>query len=336
MRGRPRRSRAQSSGALAIPFQLWEKGGQPRGGAPRGLSLGAYRAGVLGSALGGGRIPSFWFRYSGRVVEVQSKGLLKGRVGGGIRGRIGYWSQDSRRRLLRVLSEVEWQGLGRLVMVTLTYPGEFSTDGSVWKRDLQAFRKRWTRAFGQPVGVWKLEFQSRGAAHFHIVVGYEGEVEDLRPVVASWWFSIVGSGDEKHLKAGTEVSWFRKQERVAWYLGGYIGKRHKLRQNVKPENVTGVGRWWGYWGLRRPPGLVQRLTAAEFAAVRGALGAQRAASTRERRRRQGRRWAASVGRTVSGGGLQSARVGRHRNGSRRAGTTTDPRSRRPSRRPRCR
>jgi len=215
------------------------------------------------------------------VLEVQSKGLLQGRPGGGVRGEIAYWSQDSRRRLLRRLSEFEWGRMGKLVMVTLTYPGEFSTDGAVWKRDLQAFRKRWTRAFGQPMGIWKLEFQSRGAAHFHIVVGFDGSVEDLRPVVAAWWFSIVGSGDDRHLFAGTEVSWFRKRQRVSWYLGGYIGKRHKLAQNVKPENVTGVGRWWGYWGLKRPRGLVQELTAAEFAAVRGALGAQRAGRVAE-------------------------------------------------------
>ena len=53
----------------------------------------------------------------------------------------------------------------------------FPRSGRVVKEHLWAFKKRWFRRWGAyPVGVWKLEFQRRGAPHFHLYVGRPAEV----------------------------------------------------------------------------------------------------------------------------------------------------------------
>jgi hypothetical protein len=57
-------------------------------------------------------------------------------------------------------------------MLTLTYPGDWlivAPNAEVVKRHFQALCKRYGRAWGEPlIGPWKLEFQRRGAPHFHI------------------------------------------------------------------------------------------------------------------------------------------------------------------------
>lgn len=141
-------------------------------------------------------------------------------------------------------------------MLTLTYPADFPVDGRIVKRHLFMFRRAWFRRFGaQPIGVWKLEFQRRGAPHFHLYVG--------RPVMPwrefLWWarmtwYRIVASGDEKHLDQGVRldrqfVSAVRSKGKIAGYFAKHNAKGTKSYQNRTPEGFESVGRWWGYWGM---------------------------------------------------------------------------------------
>jgi hypothetical protein len=69
--------------------------------------------------------------------------------------------------------------VGRWGMLTLTVPGH-GTDGTEWhdlvptpaalKAARRAFRWRWERQFSDWSGCWKLEYQRRGAPHFHVGV----------------------------------------------------------------------------------------------------------------------------------------------------------------------
>ena len=130
------------------------------------------------------------------------------------------FSPAARRRLGRTVASVDWtQALqanlgGRLAMVTLTYPGDWRAvvpRPDVLKRHLDAFAKRWRRAFGQPLSaVWVREFQRRGAPHVHMlaVVPPFTETGDTATAwVSRAWYGVVGSGDERHLRAGTGIDW---------------------------------------------------------------------------------------------------------------------------------
>jgi hypothetical protein len=201
------------------------------------------------------------------------------------------WSAKSRSRMVRVLAELDYGpllGLGcRLPMTTLTYPGDWLTvaaSGKEVKRHMAAFWRRWLRAWGfQWVGIWKLEFQRRGAPHLHLwgpePAGLAGELAAVTKVrrrsalgdglpYRRWlsvvWADVVAHPDpderRRHELAGTAVDFVEggrmtDPKRLAVYFtkhGGYAAKEY---QNCVPDQWTGPGmgpgRFWGYKGLER-------------------------------------------------------------------------------------
>jgi len=87
--------------------------------------------------------------------------------------------------------------------VTLTYPAVYPTKPGEYKRHLKNFASRMKRVFPQAGFFWRLEFQRRGAPHYHLLVyGVEG----TQDWVSAAWYDIVGSGDENHLQCGAFVA----------------------------------------------------------------------------------------------------------------------------------
>lgn len=86
------------------------------------------------------------------------------------------WSPRSRARMIRRMAEIDWTPMlsadALPGMVTLTYPGDWeqvAPDGACSKCHVETLFKRYARAWGAEwVGVWKLEFQFRGAPHYHL------------------------------------------------------------------------------------------------------------------------------------------------------------------------
>lgn len=120
--------------------------------------------------------------------------------------------------------------------ITLTYPAEYPCNGRETKGHLNAFLQ-FLRRKGIKC-VWVLEFQSRGAPHYHVIVSEFIPKEEI----AERWYKIVGSGDEKHLIAGTGVNSIRSKVQLHGYLSNYI---KKLDQKTPPIEFEDVGRFWG-------------------------------------------------------------------------------------------
>ena len=217
-----------------------------------------------------------WIEYAGAVVR------LVGISGAGTAGQprkrdqIREWSQASRRRLLRTCLALDWSVIGSLVMVTLTYPGEAGAafiphDGRTVHGHLRRFLKRWERQWGTPAGLWKLEFQRRGAPHLHLFLSAPSDVSvmPLRSWVAEAWWRIVGSGDPDHLRAGTGVDpWHGTPTRYAWKYAK--ADPAKERQHQVPDGFANVGRWWGRINVA-PRWITVDLTAEAFVKARRIL-----------------------------------------------------------------
>lgn len=123
------------------------------------------------------------------------------------------------------------------VIITLTYPREYPMDGSLVKKHLHKFIG-WLR-YRECMYIWILEFQeSRGAPHFHLLIDKEIPHQD----VAEIWYKIVNSGDEKHLRAGTETRAIRSKGAIAFYMTTYM---NKAKQKEVPEEYKKVGKFWG-------------------------------------------------------------------------------------------
>lgn len=152
------------------------------------------------------------------------------------RGKIICFSFDSRRRLRLFARNTShlWK-----VFIHLTYPGEFSSDGRWVKRDLGTFLKRLERKYPNIKYFWVIEFQKRGAPHFHILVDQEVDKNWL----SQNWYEVVGSGDERHLRAGTRVEAVKSKDHAVRYLATYI---NKLDQKTVPKEYINIGRFWSH------------------------------------------------------------------------------------------
>ena len=174
-------------------------------------------------------------------------------VGGGVRKPIRELTRRSLRAMKLHFRNIE----GAKYIVTLTYPANFPMDGKLVKYHLMLIRK-WFLYYGVS-GSWFLEFQVRGAPHFHIITNKAVDKEAL----SRQWYKVVGSGDEKHLKAGTQQQAIRKPHAVAAYVAKYAAKSE---QKIVPAEYANVGRFWGGWGdyYRVKSEVKDGLTGGEF------------------------------------------------------------------------
>jgi len=166
------------------------------------------------------------------------------------RGVVTGFSKKSRRRLREKLIAIDWTGLlpavgrsDRSAFVTLTYPGTHSGDWQDWKRDLQAFQKRLKRRYGVTAAIWRLEYQRRGSPHYHVLIIFDHriDVKAFRKWVSQAWYDCVGSGDPRHLKAGTNCRMlYGPVRRLLHYLCKYLVKQDDQEREG--------GRAWGTWG----------------------------------------------------------------------------------------
>jgi hypothetical protein len=198
------------------------------------------------------------------------------------RGVIRGFSQRSRRRLAKSCAAIPW-GATPFYFVTLTYPAEWSTDGKRIKADLNQFRTEWSRRFGLPLAVWKLEFQRRGAPHFHLAIAQPDGVsmEVLRYWVGHTWNRIAGDGDVDHLRVALHpktVEVMVKPPSAYFSSHGEHGRDSKGYQNEVPDGFEDVGRFWGFWNLA-PDWNEYELSLDEFVAVRRMMRRWRKATT---------------------------------------------------------
>lgn len=196
---------------------------------------------------------------------------------GGIPGRsITHWSRQSRCNMTRTLCELDYEPLlaqnRMLAMITLTYPGDWlavAPDGKAVKRHMACFRRRWARAWGETLaGIWKLEFQDRGAPHIHLLAGppvvLSPDGRQFKQWLSETWAAIVAHPDpeqyRRHVLAGTGVDYAeglraRDPKRISVYFTKHGTFSAKEYQNQVPlewqEPGKGPGRFWGYWGLHR-------------------------------------------------------------------------------------
>lgn len=176
----------------------------------------------------------------------------KEQKGGGKRGKVQEFSPASRRRMLYLVGKIERVKLP--IMVTLTYPGDFPASGETWKNHLRRWYQRLKRRLPGAGLIWKLEPQKRGAPHFHLLVWGVDRVPlgEFRAWVSRSWYQVVGSGDERHLHAGTRCEQIRDRRGVLAYATKYLGKVIS-EMDAEKNGWDQPGRFWGVKGAECIP-----------------------------------------------------------------------------------
>lgn len=198
-------------------------------------------------------------------------GLSPSPAGGGLRGVISGFSQQSRMRLLQFMASIRLAE--HIVFLTITYPDEFPIgDVDAWLAHFEAFRRRFERMFPRYRVIWRKELKprlsgdNRGkiAPHYHMLIftdapqdveitveqiqnrglTIEKSVSALSKFIENWaqkiWSEIVDSDDENHEQHGAFAVACRNRRHAYKYVSKYIAK-------IENDDFE-VGRRWGRIG----------------------------------------------------------------------------------------
>lgn len=154
------------------------------------------------------------------LIEIHRTYTLYPRQGGGGRGSVQGFSRASRKRMLNLLNRIEQTAYKRAKLITLTYHKN-ERDHVKSKKHLHRFLTYLRRNHTDHSGVWRLEWQDRGAIHYHILTF--GRFI-CHKEIAKTWTSIADPGNSEHLKAGTEIRAVRRARSGVAYVSKYMGK----------------------------------------------------------------------------------------------------------------
>lgn len=160
------------------------------------------------------------------------------------RGTVKGISSKSRMRLIRLLAQISRPD--EPVFITLTYRG-FAVDFRTWKTHLHNFRRVLADDFPDYCGLWRLEFQERGAPHFHILAWLVREVvlAEVEARLAQVWCRVIGQETAANLEHGCTVEPVTDFRACAFYLSLYQAKDSQDRKDIN------TGREWGVWKRER-------------------------------------------------------------------------------------
>jgi hypothetical protein len=200
----------------------------------------------------------------GVIIKRQSLLELNRRIYNHKRGIVKVLSRRSLNKLALLVrsSGVKWRSV-----LTLSYGVNYPLDGKIAKRHLNAFLVAMKREFGAFEYFWVLEFQGRGAVHFHLACTLpEPDIVDRQKFARIWtrisveldtdYCSLLEKekSPEYHQvfntrKTGYNVhvhskSWeaVKSQDGMGRYLAKYA---NKLKQKNVPKHYQNVGRFWG-------------------------------------------------------------------------------------------
>lgn len=162
------------------------------------------------------------------IVAVEGQGSLlavayrgdaqRQQKGGAARGLVTEFSRNSRVRLLRKIARLD---AGGAVFITLTYGADYPT-AKIAKQHLRALLERFRRAYPKMSAIWRLEFQKRGAPHFHLICFNLPFLphKDLRRM----WGQITiryASGDQLPF---VRIEMIKSRRGVMFYAAKYVAK----------------------------------------------------------------------------------------------------------------
>lgn len=187
--------------------------------------------------------------FQGCLVQMHINQPVRVGPGGGLRKTVTKFSAASRRRLMKKFARLDVKDGG--VFITLTYPADFPSPRRA-KVHLKAFFERLRRFAPGCSGVWRMEFQDRGAPHFHIFMFNLPFLEKLE--LQRWWGEIIGYDN-----VFTRIEKVLSRRRIMLYVSKYVAKSSPesgfnldayLHAGEFVHPITGeisgpIGRWWG-------------------------------------------------------------------------------------------
>ena len=163
------------------------------------------------------------------------------------RNEITRFTKKSRKRLFNNILKLE-KRIGYF-FVTLTYPSEYSKDCKVWHHQLDRLYCSLRYHYPKMGFLWKLEFQQRGAPHFHLLLFEPSNPpeKELYSLINRFWYNIVAQKSKAFRYYGTDVKAVKDIKTSGFYLAMYQTKDSYIPLDLK------IGRIWGIKGAKNMP-----------------------------------------------------------------------------------
>ncbi len=164
----------------------------------------------------------------------------------GNRSSIYSFSENSKRNLKRTVINSQYEFVSQFC---LTFHQYWPADGKELKRMLNTWLTLCRKKIDNFKYIWILEFQERGAPHFHVYMNQEVS-DSLRYFLAISWCRLTNPKmDDIDLEKTTQFRFHDHSKNfIAWDMGSgsYLCKYlDKERQKDVPECFENVGRFWG-------------------------------------------------------------------------------------------
>lgn len=183
--------------------------------------------------------------FQGDVLKLTTQSTFPRRETKHIRGKVSVFSRKSRKRLLEKLARTKDTKMPR-IFLTLTYQSNM-TDPQKGKHHLRAFLERVRRLFPKASAFWRLEFQKRGAVHFHFIffnLPY-WKADDIRKV----WSEIIDEDNPR-----IEIETCRSKRKSTYYVSKYMAKPSRdALVSLSNAPYPHVGRHWGVFNKDEIP-----------------------------------------------------------------------------------
>jgi hypothetical protein len=155
------------------------------------------------------------------------------------------FSKNSRRRMIKLISTLQFFDYKATFFVTLTYHEDYKQDPRSPKKDLDKYLKRILRQYSFCDYIWRLEEQKRGAPHLHILFLFKEKIssddkKNLIQLFTSAWIAIKNCKCHYCRRYGVDVCPIESMSKLVSYVCKYSAKEDLK----KPEHL--IGRRWGH------------------------------------------------------------------------------------------
>jgi|GEM_PF-6447575 len=168
------------------------------------------------------------------------------------RGLITEFSNRSRFRLFVTMAKVKHINSEPPIFVTLTYHHNYNNFENTHRSDLHNFLVQMRNLFPNLQYIWRLEYQKRGAPHFHFIFFPQSmnRVFNLSKFIQSvtlLWHNISEPDSKAHLKYGVKIDRIDSYSKACAYISKYLAKV----DDCVTKSIS--GRQWGSsWNLPTP------------------------------------------------------------------------------------
>jgi hypothetical protein len=155
------------------------------------------------------------------------------------------FSKNSRRRMIKLVSTIQFFSYYKTFFVTLTYHEDWNSNPRFSKNHLDRYLKSIKQFLPSIDYIWRLEEQERGAPHYHILFFLREKIstadnKKLNSLFTSAWIKIKDCKCHYCRHYGIDVQSIESTSKLISYVSKYSAKQNEN----KPASL--IGRRWGH------------------------------------------------------------------------------------------